>query len=112
MKLHSEQAMMHFYNYYSLYERLKLRLKLILQTNSFQLALVSNNETSFAVFTYECGSLNWARNRVSIGYSGGEDFFFNLHLSRARDVTCISCLNLPTTPWMNVVFNSKNSKQQ
>ena len=85
-----------------------------MQTNSFQLVLVSNNETSFAVFTYECGSLNWANKRVdvSIGFSGGEDFFFNHHLSRKRNVICISCLNLPITPWMNIVFNSKNSKQQ
>ena len=72
--------------------------------------LASSNQTSFAVFTYKCGLLNWIRNKASIGFSSGEDFFFNHPLSKLPNVNNIACLNQILTPWSNVVFNSKNGK--
>ena len=74
------------------------------------MVLASSDETSFAVFTYKCGSLNWVNHRASIGYSAGEDYFFNHPLSRKSNVNDIACINQPFTHWSNVVFNSGNGE--
>ena len=65
---------------------------------------MSSGDTSYAVFTYKCGSLNWINRNASIGYSAGEDFFYNYELSRTHDVNDIACLNEPYSPWSNLVF--------
>ena len=83
---------------------------LILQKNSFQVVLASNNQTSFAIYTYKCGMLNWVKNRASIGYSAGKDSFFNHPLSKRLNINDIACLNKQITPWSNVAFNSEKGK--
>ena len=66
--------------------------------------------TSFVIFTYKCGLLNWVNYGAGIGYSAGEDFFFNHPLSKRINVNDIACLNQPVTPWSNIVFLSKNGR--
>ena len=60
---------------------------------------------SYAVFTYQCGSLNWINHGASIGYSFNENFFENHYLSGNITVNDIACLNEPLTEWSNVVYN-------
>ena len=76
------------------------------QTNSFQAVLVSSNSTSYAIFTYRCGSLNWVNHKASIGYSAGEEFYTNHLLSRANNVNDVACLNEPYSEWSNIVYNT------
>lgn len=78
-----------------------------MQTSSFQVVLASSTDTSYAVFTYKCGLLNWFEYGASIGYSAGEDFYTNHNLSRQANVNDIACLNEPSSPWSNVVYNVK-----
>ena len=69
--------------------------------------LASNDqETSYAVFTYKCGSLNWVGeiDYAAIGYSAGGDFYDSHYLSRQSNVNDIACLNQPSSPWSNVVY--------
>ena len=63
-----------------------------------------DQETSYAIFTYECGSLNWVRHRAAIGFSAGVDFYDSHYLSRQSNVNDIACLNQPSSLWSNVVY--------
>ena len=55
---------------------------------------------SYAIFTYQCGRLNWTAY-AGIGFSIGQDFFNNHELSLAPNVNDIACLN---GEWNNVVY--------
>ena len=67
--------------------------------------LASNDqETSYAIFTYKCGLLNWVGDYAAIGYSAGGDFYDSHYLSRQSNVNDIACLNQPSSPWSNVVY--------
>ena len=57
---------------------------------------------SYAIFTYQCGGLNWINSYYAgIGFSIGQDFFNNHKLSLTPNVNDIACLN---DEWSNVVY--------
>ena len=66
--------------------------------------------TSYAIFTYKCGLLQWTTNNATIGYSVGHNNFANHPLSRTSRVTDIDCLNYPSSVWSNVVYNLTEGK--
>ena len=80
------------------------------QTNSYQAILITNGTHSHAVFTYQCGSMGWARADYSgatygtIGYWADGDFFKNHPLSGTHIADEIACVNLPYTIWSNVGY--------
>ena len=76
------------------------------QTNSFQVVLASDEDTSYAVFIYKCGLLRWSVHGAGIGYDDGEDFFENYDNSNNSNssINDIACLNDPNSPWSNVVY--------
>ena len=75
-----------------------------MQENNFQVVLATDGTQSFAVFTYKCGELNWSYLRASIGFSASSSVFANHHLSRLLNVNDIACLESPSPPWSNVVY--------
>ena len=76
------------------------------QENNFQVILFTDGIQSYAVFTYQCGELNWigsSRGAV-IGFSASSTLFANHPLSRKPNVNDISCRNQMCSPWSNVVY--------
>ena len=76
----------------------------LLQPNTFQVVLTSSSEVSYAIFTYQCGSLNPNAYTPSIGYSFSSSFFENHFLSEQTNASEIACLNQPSSVWSNVVY--------
>ena len=72
--------------------------------------IASQGSTSYAIFTYKCGLLQWTKYNAAIGYSAGPDYFENHPFSRTSKVTDIDCLNSPSSVWSNVVYNLNNGK--
>ena len=58
---------------------------------------------SFAVFTYYCGDLGFS-NGATIGFSSGDGLFANHPATLRGSAQSIACLNQPTSPWINVVY--------
>ena len=80
------------------------------QTSTFQGMLVTdaNSSNSYAVFTYYCGDLSHA-TFASIGF-GTEDGLHAVHEATFRgSAHSIACLNQPTSPWVNVVYELTNN---
>ena len=75
------------------------------QGNSFQAVVVTNGVLSYAVFTYQCGELNWVQfNSASIGFSASSTSFANHPFSQQPNVNDIACLSQRCPPWTNVVY--------
>ena len=72
--------------------------------------IASQGSTSYAIFTYKCGLLQWTSYNASIGYSAGQKNFANHPLSTTSTVTDIDCLNYPSSEWSNVVYNLNQGK--
>ena len=78
---------------------------IISQENNFQVIVATDGDQSYAVFTYQCGELNWIRGlSASIGFSAGPSLFANHPLSRQPNVNDIACVNQTCPPWTNVVY--------
>ena len=76
-----------------------------IQENNFQVVVATNGTKSYAVFTYQCGQLNWVvGNGASIGFSASSTFFANHPLSQKNTVNDIACFNQQCPPWSNVVY--------
>ena len=58
---------------------------------------------SFSIFTYFCGDLRYT-NRATIGFSTGDGLFANHPASLRGSADSVACLNFPTSPWVNVVY--------
>lgn len=83
------------------------------QRNSFQAIIISNDEQSFAVFTYNCNMLGWTGlfNNAVIGYNVGEGVdgsfprFDNYGLSGQPNVNLVACLNEEFgVEWSSLVY--------
>ena len=66
--------------------------------------IASHGSLSYAVFTYQCGLINWTMHNASVGYTAGPHLFQNHPLSRTSNVVNIDCVNQPTSIWSNVVY--------
>ena len=76
------------------------------------MVVVTDGVQSYAVFTYQCGQLNWVvGNSTSIGFSASSTMFANHPLSRQSNVNDIACLNQQYSPWSNVVYKIRGSIQ-
>ena len=65
----------------------------------------------YAIYTYKCGELNWARDAywgpqrfAFIGTHCLTRFYLRHPLSRKPYVTDIACINNDTSVWSNVVY--------
>ena len=83
------------------------------EPNTFQSVLATNGTKSYAVFTYECGKLNWMHYSATIGFSASDDFFAEHPLSRNSSVNDIACINedsMPPSNWSNVAYEITNGE--
>ena len=70
------------------------------------MVIVTDGVYSYAVVIFKCGDLNWTGDSgfAVVGFLAGQGVHGNHSLSMTADVNSISCLNLPSTNWSNVVF--------
>ena len=74
------------------------------QTNTFQGILVTDFITSYAIFIYRCGDLNFS-NGATIGFNTRDGLFANHAATLRGNARSIACQNSPVSPWVNVVYN-------
>ena len=75
----------------------------ISQTYTFQGLIVTDFQRSFAFFTYYCGDLSYTY-KATIGFVSRDGFFVNHPATSRGRPYYIACVNLPTTPWVNVIY--------
>ena len=73
------------------------------QTSTFQGILITDSVNSYAVFTYFCGDLSYSSD-VAIGYGTEDGLYANHEATYRGSADLIACLNYPTSPWVNVVY--------
>ena len=61
--------------------------------------------SSFAVFIYRCGDLNFPINIAAIGFVSEDGPYANHEAMFRQNISALACLNLPLSPWMNVVYD-------
>lgn len=83
-----------------------------LRQNTFQGVIITDEENqTFAIFTYECGLLEWSDSPASlnqhavIGYTAPGGFYSSHPLSGTADVTSVSCAACPRSIWSNLVYD-------
>ena len=84
------------------------------ESNTFQAVLATDGTRSYAIYTYECGKLNWVHYSAGIGFSASDDFFAEHPLSRNSSVNGIACINedsIPPSNWSNVFYEISNIGQ-
>ena len=63
--------------------------------------MITDGNSSFAVFTYRCDLLQWGG--AVIGYNAAGDFFANHDFNGATSEN-IDCINLPVSNYSNVIY--------
>lgn len=58
-------------------------------TSTFQAVLITNGSSSYAVFTYECGEMEWSG--ATIGWAYSNSVYQRHPLSRSRNSDDIGC---------------------
>ena len=66
--------------------------------------LATDGARSYAIYTYECGKLNWVKHSAAIGFSASDNFFAEHPLSRTSSVNEIACINIPSSNWANIAY--------
>ena len=73
--------------------------------------MVTDGNTSFAIFIYQCGDLQWSGyDAATIGFGAGSQFASNHWLSEAPNVTSIACLNTPDSQFFSLIYNLTDSR--
>ena len=81
----------------------------ILQNNTYQTVMVTDGNTSFAIFIYRCGDLQWTRHGATIGFGASFEFVSNHWLSGSQNVTSIACLNTPDSQFFSLLYKVTES---
>ena len=77
-----------------------------LQSNTFQLVVTTDGFDSYAIFSYQCGLLNWeSTSGAVIGYSVNNKYYKNHRLSMSSNVSNIACQQSPDSIWNSVLYN-------
>ena len=76
-----------------------------MQQNSYQAIAITNGTVSYALYTYQCGSMGWSNGAV-IGYNGGSstDYYYVHPLSGSDDAQTVACLQFPNSQWSNLLY--------
>ena len=83
------------------------------QTNSFQAAILTNGSASYAVFTYNCGLMDYSA-RAAIGFAAYYSYgiYANHPLSMSERAKEVACLNSPRSPWANVIYELSTDRSE
>ena len=74
----------------------------LLQTNTYQGLVITDFNSSFAVFIYKCYDLEFSGS-ATIGFMAGNVLFSNHRIS-GNSAKNIACINYPERPWVNLVY--------
>lgn len=110
----SPECLIHFlYKYlthdYDSYASINCCVLNALQSNTYQAIVITNLEQSYAIFTYNCGQLEWSGLDVfaTIGYNSPSDgSFANHRFTGLQDTTEIACNPNPVIN--NVIYQISN----
>ena len=80
----------------------------MLQNNTFQALLITDGESSYTIFTYQCGLMDWSRF-PTIGFNAAGVNFENHPNTGSIFARGIACLNQPISIWYNVMYRVTNS---
>ena len=75
------------------------------------MAITDGVQHSYAIFIYECGDIQWGADMANgsifarVGISVGGNILYSHSLSGTNVVDTIDCLNLPTSPWVNLIYD-------
>ena len=72
------------------------------QRNTFQGLVITDFNSSYAVFIYKCSDLEFSGG-ANIGFTAGNVLFSNHRVSGKRAKN-IACRNYPESPWVNWVY--------
>ena len=61
------------------------------QTNTFQSVLITDGTKSYAVYTYQCGEMEWG-DESTIGFNAGQDYYENHPVTGHFQSHFIACL--------------------
>ena len=64
--------------------------------------MATDGTSSYAIFSYRCGELDWHNRDTVIGFSAGSDFYANHNYSLSGAVTDIDCLS--GADWTSIVY--------
>jgi len=73
------------------------------QTNTYQAIVSTDGIQSFALFTYQCGSMMWGGN-ATIGFNAGGTFYRNQDLSGTSRINDVACQSYPGVVWNNIMY--------
>ena len=76
----------------------------LLQTNSFQTAVVTDGSHSYSLHIYQCGALT-TDSVATIGFKADENFYQNHPYSGSNDIIAVACLEHPKTVWSSLIFD-------
>ena len=83
---------------------LVVRVFHLLQSNTYQGVIVTDDISSYAVFTYRCEYLDMLTPHGSVGFYISSTLFEEHHLSGEDTLHTIACENEPQSPWNNLVY--------
>ena len=63
--------------------------------NTYQAILITDGRKSYAVYTYECGAMEWG-SFSTIGFNAAGVYYANHELSDTNNTQRIACLALPS----------------
>ena len=81
-------------------------ISLLLQNNTYQAIIITDTTIkTYAIYTYQCGALNWAGEGI-IGFNAGGDYYDNYPLSGLPQSNAIACVHANVgSVWNNQVYN-------
>ena len=65
--------------------------------------MVTDGHSSYAIFIYQCGDLEWSGG-ATIGFGAGLEFVSNHRLSGTPNVTSIACLSSSGDQYFSLVY--------
>ena len=75
--------------------------------NTYQGIVITDGNTTYAVFTYQCGLMEWSRG-ATIGFNAAGQIYENHPFSGSENVHEIACVNSPDLEWSNLVYKLTN----
>ena len=77
------------------------------QTNTFQAIIITDVFTTYVIYTYKCGKLEWSGPNslhAVVGYNLPGVGFTNDFLSGSPAIISIACRNRPNSDFVNIVY--------
>lgn len=75
------------------------------QNNTYQGLIITNGTKTYAVFTYQCGYLNWA-GEATIGFNAAAEYYANHPLASLTTSNLIACVHTGVgSDWNNVIYD-------